>query len=59
MSNKKLMTVRDIQDTYGIKPSTVRWWIRDGVLSHIKVGKLLFIKQVEIENLIEKNEINH
>jgi len=56
-SNKRRVTVKEIHDIYGIKPSTIYWWLKDRKIPFAKVGKLVFIKAMDVENLLEINEI--
>lgn len=59
MSNlsKKRLTVKDVHEIYGIKPSTVYWWVKDHKIAYSKIGKNIFLKVIDVERLLDRNEI--
>ncbi|MEE9615041.1 MAG: helix-turn-helix domain-containing protein [Thermodesulfobacteriota bacterium] len=50
----KLITVKDLSDSTGIKKSTVYLWASKGIIPHYKVGRLVRFKTEEIEAWLER-----
>jgi excisionase family DNA binding protein len=39
----QVFTIAEVADMFGRKPRTVRGWIADGLLPHLKVGRSVFV----------------
>ena len=52
---KKMYTLKQVHETYGISVSMLKKLIRNGELVAVKVGAKNFVEEVEIDGFIEKN----
>ena len=58
MENKNLyLTPRDIKNKFGIKSTTVYWWVRNKKITFTKIGKNVFISEKELLRFLESNTI--
>ena len=39
----EVLTIAQVADMFGRKPRTVRSWIADGLLPHLKIGRSVFV----------------
>ena len=51
---EKLLDIREVSNLTGIKESTLRAWIFQGRLPVIRLGRLVRIRQTELEKWIEQ-----
>ena len=55
-SAEKLWTAEDVADFCQVKPSVVRYWVRNGEIPHIRLGRQVrFDSQAVKEWVLEKN----
>ena len=52
---KKMYTLKQVHETYGISVSMLKKLIRNGELVAVKVGAKNFVEEAEIDGFIEKN----
>jgi len=53
----KFLTVREVAEYFNLSISTVYKMIQERIIPHIKVGKNIRIKRVDLERIEEKNYI--
>lgn len=57
---EKLLTVHEISDLLGVKPSTVRKWVHLGFIPHVKLGRAVRFEKKAIEEWVsEKSREGH
>ena len=52
---EKLLTVPEVAVILQVKPSTVYTWVREGKIPHIRVGRLIRFRPLQIEEFISRN----
>ena len=53
----RLRTIRETAAELGLSPNTVRLWISQGRMPHVRLGKTIRVRQSEIEQLIEDGAV--
>jgi excisionase family DNA binding protein len=60
MAGKKLrgdvpevFTIAEVAEMFGRKPRTVRGWIADGLLPHLKIGRSVFVPADALAKMVE------
>ena len=51
----QLQNVQETAKLLGVKPVTIRKWIFERQLPHVKLGRRVFVKLQDIQALIDKN----
>lgn len=51
-SMEKLLTVHEISNFLGVKPSTVRKWVHLGFIPHVKLGRAVRFEKRKIEDWV-------
>lgn len=51
---EKLLTVQEISDLLGVKPSTVRKWVHLGFIPHVKLGRAVRFERKGIEEWVSE-----
>jgi excisionase family DNA binding protein len=46
------MSIIEVAAMFGRSPRTIRWWLAEGRLPHVRIGGAKFIPRVAIERLI-------
>lgn len=49
----RMMRANEVCSLFGIARSTVDSWVRQGILTKKKIGKLVFFNRLEVEALLE------
>jgi len=52
-NNCRFLTVNELNDHFGIKPSLIYWWLREKKIIHYKVGKKVLIKELDFLTFLE------
>jgi len=47
--NQKYLTVKQIYEKYGIKPTKTYWYIREGKIFYAKIGKSVLIPEKDFQ----------
>ncbi len=50
----KLLTPKQLSELLQVDQSTVYWWSHTGFIPHIKIGKLVRFKEVEVEEWVKQ-----
>jgi len=51
----RFLTVKSISSDYGIKKSTLYWWVRNRALPFYRVGKQIFFREDELLGFLESH----
>ena len=54
----KLLTVEEIAEILGVKPSTIYQWTHQGFIPHVKLGNLVRFKESTVNKWLDKKESN-
>jgi len=57
MGQKKLLTARAIFEIYGINKATIYFWIRNKKFRYIKVGKSIFIRELDFIEFLDQHTV--
>lgn len=49
------MTAKQVSELIEVRPSTVYQWVRLGLIPHVKIGKCVRFKKIELLRWIDKN----
>jgi excisionase family DNA binding protein len=49
----KLYTIREISEIFSVSETTIRNWIKDGIIKSFKVKGIVRIKEEELEKIIK------
>ncbi len=55
--DKKMLTVSDIFDEYGIKPALVYHWVRFRKFQILKINKKILIQKCDFEEFLEAHAV--
>lgn len=50
-----LLTVSETAAFLRLQPSTVRKWLLEGRLTHLKLGRRVFMRRVDLDHLLEES----
>ena len=56
-NNNFYLSPSDIKKKYGIRTSTVYWWVRNNKITFAKIGKNVLIPETELLRFLESNTI--
>ena len=51
-NEQDLLTVQDVANRFGVKPTTIRKWLRDGQIRGVKIGGARRFERSEVDRLI-------
>jgi excisionase family DNA binding protein len=51
---EKYIDVKELSQNLSVKPMTIYGWIHDGMIPHVKLGKLVRFRVKEIDEWLEK-----
>jgi excisionase family DNA binding protein len=57
VSEDSMLTVVEVAEKLGIKPSTVRLWIVRGTLGHVRLNRLVRIRLSEVNRVIAEGTV--
>lgn len=52
-----MLTVAEVAKHLGLKEATVRLWISQRKIAHIKLGRAVRVPQQEVERIVKENTI--
>jgi excisionase family DNA binding protein len=55
--SRRNVDVTAAAEEVGVSPFTIRAWVRQGKLGHLKAGRRVLIPLVELEKFISKNTV--
>lgn len=53
----RLLTVNETAERLGMKPATIRLWLAQRKLGHVKLSRAVRVPESEVERMIEENTI--
>jgi len=53
----KYLSPKEVNEIYGIKPTMTYWWIHQGKLAYVKIGRSVLLPQKELEAFLKTNTI--
>jgi len=53
----KYMTVRQIHEKYGIKPTSTYWYIQQKKFRYLKIGKSVFIFEKDFKKFLDNHTV--
>jgi len=56
-AESSMLTVMEVGQRLGLKPSTVRLWISKGKFAHLRLGRSVRIPESEVTRVIEESTI--
>jgi len=54
---EKYITVKEIHKKYGIKPTSIYWYINQKKFEYLKIGKSVFIYEKDFKKFLENHTI--
>ena len=54
----KLVSVRELAETLGVKPTTIYQWVNQRKIPYVKLGKRILFKPKDINRWIEENTVD-
>ena len=51
---EKLLTPKQLSEFLQVDQSTVYWWSHTGFIPHVKMGKLVRFKEIEVEEWVRQ-----
>lgn len=54
MTNKEMITVKEVADMLNVSPKTIYAWVKEKVLPAIKIRRTIRFKKRDIEQFMEK-----
>ena len=57
MADAALLTIAEASALLRLQPSTLRAWILHRKIAYCKVGRLVRVRRVDVEDLIERNVV--
>lgn len=53
----KYLSPKQVNEIYGIKPTMTYWWIHQGKIVHVKIGRSVLIPQKGLEVFLTENTV--
>lgn len=53
----RLLTIPEAAEALSLKPSTIRAWISQRRIPHVKLGRAVRVPAKDVEQLIERNTV--
>jgi len=54
----KLVSVKELAETLGVRPTTIYQWVNQRKIPYVKLGKRILFKPKDINRWIEKNTVD-
>lgn len=56
-AQQKLMSVKEAAEALALAPATIRLWIGQRRIGHVRLGRAIRIRSSEVERILEAGEI--
>jgi excisionase family DNA binding protein len=53
----RMLTVAETAERFGVKVPTIRRWLAQRKLTHVKLSRAVRVPEIEVERLIKKNTV--
>jgi len=57
-TQNRYLSVKKIEEIYGIDPGKVYWWVRNSKVIYTKIGKTLLLPETEFRQFLESNTVD-